>query len=234
VSPTDSGDGGGKTPLTLRGHRTRAKLIEAARVVFENDGFADARITDITREAGMSYGSFYTYFTTKEEVFGEVAREMQREMLLAEMGSPAEEPVDPADAAGDADGSPMRIYDVVARANRRYLRSYERHARLMAVIEQVALHNEELYNIRREVRGAFVDRSTRAIARWQAAGLADPALDPGYAASALGSMVDRFGYVWFVLGGSFEMDKAVDNLTRLWVQALGMSIDTVVPPRRPS
>jgi AcrR family transcriptional regulator len=234
VSPTDSGDGGGKTPLTLRGHRTRAKLIEAARVVFENDGFADARITDITREAGMSYGSFYTYFTTKEEVFGEVAREMQREMLLAEMGSPAEEPVDPADAAGDAAGSPMRIYDVVARANRRYLRSYERHARLMAVIEQVALHNEELYNIRREVRGAFVDRSTRAIARWQAAGLADPALDPGYAASALGSMVDRFGYVWFVLGGSFEMDKAVDNLTRLWVQALGMSIDTVVPPRRPS
>jgi AcrR family transcriptional regulator len=234
VSPTDSGDGGGKTPLTLRGHRTRAKLIEAARVVFENDGFADARITDITREAGMSYGSFYTYFTTKEEVFGEVAREMQREMLLAEMGSPAEEPVDPADAAGDAAGSPMRIYDVVARANRRYLRSYERHARLMAVIEQVALHNEELYNIRREVRGAFVDRSTRAIARWQAAGLADPALDPGFAASALGSMVDRFGYVWFVLGGSFEMDKAVDNLTRLWVQALGMSIDTVVPPRRPS
>jgi AcrR family transcriptional regulator len=227
VSPTDSGDGGGKTPLTLRGHRTRAKLIEAARVVFENDGFADARITDITREAGMSYGSFYTYFTTKEEVFGEVAREMQREMLLAEMGSPAEEPADAA-------GSPMRIYDVVARANRRYLRSYERHARLMAVIEQVALHNEELYNIRREVRGAFVDRSTRAIARWQAAGLADPALDPGYAASALGSMVDRFGYVWFVLGGSFEMDKAVDNLTRLWVQALGMSIDTVVPPRRPS
>lgn len=227
MSPTDSGDGGGKTPLTLRGHRTRAKLIEAARVVFENDGFADARITDITREAGMSYGSFYTYFTTKEEVFGEVAREMQREMLLAEMGSPAEEPADAA-------GSPMRIYDVVARANRRYLRSYERHARLMAVIEQVALHNEELYNIRREVRGAFVDRSTRAIARWQAAGLADPALDPGYAASALGSMVDRFGYVWFVLGGSFEMDKAVDNLTRLWVQALGMSIDTVVPPRRPS
>jgi AcrR family transcriptional regulator len=213
-----------RVPLTPRGRRTRAKLVDAARTIFERDGFADARIMDIARLAGMSYGSFYTYFTTKEEVFGEVARAMQREMLSASTPGAANEPVQ---------ARPVRVFDAVASANRRYLLSYQRHARLMAVIEQAALRNEELFNIRREVREAFVDRSTKAIARWQAAGLADPALDAGYAASALGSMVDRFGYVWFVLDGSFEMDKAVDNLSRLWVQALGMTTETLLPDRRP-
>jgi len=197
--------GNERTPLTPRGRRTRAKLVDAARTVFERDGFGDARIMDIARLAGMSYGSFYTYFATKEEVFGEVARAMQHEMLSAS---------EPPTAGGDAEPAPeppVRVYDAVVRANRRYLVSYQRHARLMAVIEQAALRNEELFRIRREVREAFVDRSTAAIARWQAAGIADPALDPGYAASALGSMVDRFGYVWFVLDGSFEMEKAVDT-----------------------
>jgi len=228
-SATSTGDD--RTPLTPRGRRTRAKLVDAARTVFERDGFGDARIMDIARLAGMSYGSFYTYFATKEEVFGEVARAMQHEMLSASADPATSSPTDGGDAEPPA-APPVSVYDAVVRANRRYLVSYQRHARLMAVIEQAALRNDELFRIRREVREAFVDRSTAAIARWQAAGIADPALDPGYAASALGSMVDRFGYVWFVLDGSFEMDKAVDTLSRLWVQALGMTTETRLPDRR--
>lgn len=110
----------------------------------------------------------------------------------------------------------------VERANRRYLESYCTNARLMAVIEQVSTISPELLGIRQEVRTAFVERSRRAIARWQDEGYADPDLDPYYAASALGSMVDRFAYVWLVLGGDFELEQAVQTLTRLWVQALDL------------
>ena len=229
-----SGEGEAKVPRTRRGRETRAKLIQAARAIFEADGFPDARITDIAKEAGVAYGSFYTYFPTKEAIFREVALAMQHEML-SERDRPSDDAVDPADPdagvdAGAASRS-LRLYDRVERANRLYLESYERNARLMAVLEQVALFNDELLAIRREMRQAFVDRSTAAIARWQRAGLVDPELDPRYAASALGSMVDRFAYVWFVLDGDFEIDAAVANLTRLWIQALGMTVDTELPSR---
>ena len=47
----------------------RARLLAAAREVFERDGFLDARVTDISAAAGVAHGSFYTYFRSKTEVF---------------------------------------------------------------------------------------------------------------------------------------------------------------------
>jgi len=44
-------------------------------------------------------------------------------------------------------------------------------------------------------------------------------------------MVDRFAYVWLVLGEEFDFDVAATTLTRLWCQALGMSVgDAEVRP----
>ena len=60
-------------PRSRKGVETRARLIAAAKEVFERDGFLDARISDIAEQAGLSHGSFYHYFESKEEVFREVA-----------------------------------------------------------------------------------------------------------------------------------------------------------------
>ena len=59
---------------------TRARLVEAAKEVFELDGFLDARISDIAERAGLSHGSFYHYFDSKEEVFREVAAEVEERL----------------------------------------------------------------------------------------------------------------------------------------------------------
>ena len=64
-----------------RGTDSRQPLVQAAREVFERDGFLDARITDITATAGVAAGSFYTYFTSKEDVFAAVMEEVDEEML---------------------------------------------------------------------------------------------------------------------------------------------------------
>jgi AcrR family transcriptional regulator len=56
-------------PPTERGQRTRARLIRAAEVVFGNVGYHDARISEITRQAGVALGTFYLYFPSKEELF---------------------------------------------------------------------------------------------------------------------------------------------------------------------
>ena len=67
-------------PRSRKGVQTRARLVDAAKKVFEDHGFLDARISDIAEEAGLSHGSFYHYFESKDEIFLEVA-EAQEDKL---------------------------------------------------------------------------------------------------------------------------------------------------------
>ncbi len=60
-------------PRSRKGAETRARLLEAAKRVFEEKGFLDARISDISERAGLSHGSFYHYFDSKEQIFREIA-----------------------------------------------------------------------------------------------------------------------------------------------------------------
>ena len=48
-------------------------------------------------------------------------------------------------------------------------------------------------------------------------------VDARYAASALGSMVDRFAYVWLVLDEPFEFEEAARTLGLLWTRSLGIT-----------
>lgn len=208
-------------PLTARGARTRASLVRAARALFERKGFLETSVGDIAKRARVAHGTFYTYFSSKEEIFAEVADALSEDMIAVA----AREPHVPVGAPPS-----MRI----ERANRGYLRGYEQNARMMGVLEQVATFNPRLAAIRRSARRYYVQRSTSTIARWQAQGLVDSRIRPDYAASALGSMVDRSAYVWLVLGEPFELETAVEQLTRFYCNALGLHYhesEEPAPPR---
>ena len=51
-----------------------AEIVESARAIFCDHGFAAARIDDIAARAGVSKGLVYVYFPTKEALFEAVAR----------------------------------------------------------------------------------------------------------------------------------------------------------------
>src|SRR5438270_11126105 len=67
-------------PRSRKGVLTRARLVDAAKEIFEENGFLEARISDIAERARLSHGSFYHYFESKEEIFREVA-EAQEDRL---------------------------------------------------------------------------------------------------------------------------------------------------------
>lgn len=58
--------------LTAKGSRTRASLLEAAREVFEQKGYFGTSVSEIGRRCGVSQGTFYQYFSNKEQVFREL------------------------------------------------------------------------------------------------------------------------------------------------------------------
>jgi AcrR family transcriptional regulator len=192
---------------TNRGLRSRAALVAAARTIFERDGFQNARITDISKLAGMAHGSFYTYFSSKEEIFQEVIKDLLVELMGA--GSPRAE---------NGDGVMARI----ERANRLYLEAYQRHARLLRTWDEVATFNDDLAALLRLGQLQFVSRAERTLQKLQREGRLDPEIDPHYAATALTSMVGGFARTWFITGEEFGLERAVIQLTRLWANAIGL------------
>jgi AcrR family transcriptional regulator len=61
-------------------------VYEAALHVFRREGVAAARIDDITARAGVSRGTFYFHFPTREDVLRELLAESQRD-LAAHLGA---------------------------------------------------------------------------------------------------------------------------------------------------
>lgn len=71
------------TPTTARGERTKAKLLEAAEVVFARLGYTEASIVRITEEAGVGQGTFYLYFDSKLAIFEELVEDLNRRVRHA-------------------------------------------------------------------------------------------------------------------------------------------------------
>ena len=206
----DDGNAGRQTQLSRKGLQTRARLLEAAKAVFERDGFLDARIVDITDGANLAPGGFYHYFDSKEELFLEVAQ-TQEERLTA--------PADNASAERD-EPSPA---ESIRRANRLYLERYRDEAALMGVIEQVSRFDQDVNEARMATMKHFVERAERSIRRLQRLGKVDKRLDPSMAADALGAMIARVAELWLVQGyRDYDFEKAVDQLSLLWTNALGL------------
>lgn len=51
--------------------KTRAKVIETARILFNRHGFQKVTIDMVMTEAGLTRGGFYNHFKNKEELFSE-------------------------------------------------------------------------------------------------------------------------------------------------------------------
>ena len=211
--PTTTPDASQKPsgPRSRKGVETRARLLAAAKEIFEQDGFLDARISDIAERAGLSHGSFYHYFESKEEVFREVAAEVEERLS---------EPLYSVILDAHSTASP---YERIHEGIRRNFESYRDEARIMGVIEQVSRFDENLRAFRNERHHVSSAELADSIRRLQQHGLADKSLDPAIAAAGLGAMTYRFPEMWFVQGLlDCEFDVGVEQLTRLFVNALGL------------
>ncbi|MDO1530297.1 TetR/AcrR family transcriptional regulator [Fulvimonas sp. R45] len=51
--------------------RTRQRIVECARELFNHRGFADVSIDEIMQRAGLTRGGFYNHFKAKEELYAE-------------------------------------------------------------------------------------------------------------------------------------------------------------------
>ncbi len=195
---------------------TRARLLDAAKEIFEEDGFLDARVSDIAERACLSHGSFYHYFVSKEEAFLEIA---------VRVGQRLREPL----SSLIVDSSPSASAgELIEAAIRRYLESYRDEARILGVIEQISRYDDQVKAVRYGHHRRYTDLLAESILHLQRRGLADPRLDPAIAAAGLSAMTYSFAEMWLVQGFlECAFDDAVCQLTVLFLNALRLQDATV-------
>ena len=78
--------------LTAQGLERKQQLLDCAAVLFAERGYAETRVIDIVRAAGVAKGLFYWYFENKEALFKELAGsirlDLRREQGAALRGAP--------------------------------------------------------------------------------------------------------------------------------------------------
>jgi AcrR family transcriptional regulator len=199
--------GAARDPLTERGRRTRQGLVAAARVVFEKNGFAAARMGDIAEQAGVSHGTVYTYFDTKEDLLAASVKQLVADIRASIRTTESDHPAE-------------RVWN----ANHRYLTAYLGHARLMSVVEEAGAAEQQFAEIVADLRWTHASRVASQIRKLQSADLVPDEIDPESAAQALCAMVEGFARNWTEQVRS-DLVGSTQTLTQLWINCLGLNME---------
>lgn len=210
VAIPDASDGL-PTTASPRARRTRAQLLTAARRVFERDGYLEARVADIAIEAGSSYGSFYTYFRSKNDIF-RVLMQSAMDRVYASGTAPIEDKT-------------IGQFSRIDLANRQFIEVYRANTALMGLFEQAATIDEDVRTLRLAVRERAVVRVQRSVERLQREGRARADIDAFTTAAALVAMVNSTVYFWLVMGEAHDEEALVGTMNQVWAAAIGLAED---------
>jgi AcrR family transcriptional regulator len=135
--------------LTSQGAERKEQLLDAAAGLFADRGYAETRIVDICREAGVAKGLFYWYFETKEQVFRDLAEGLRLRLRRAQA------------AAMDPDADPLVQLRQGSEASVRFIAA---HAQSFALIAVENVDRVFLDDIRRgtDVHADDTERVVRA------------------------------------------------------------------------
>ncbi|HEV7887024.1 MAG TPA: helix-turn-helix domain-containing protein, partial [Acidimicrobiales bacterium] len=61
--------------LTSRGKERRRQLMDHATQLFADNGYHPTSVAEIVQGLGVGKGVFYWYFSSKEELLGEILRD---------------------------------------------------------------------------------------------------------------------------------------------------------------
>ncbi|WP_426319999.1 TetR/AcrR family transcriptional regulator [Microbacterium sp. E-13] len=199
-------------PLTKRGEATRRRLLEAAELVFADQGYHEASIVKITERAGIGLGTFYLYFDSKQSIFEalvlDLNRRVRHSMSEAMSGTTTRLEAERAGFAG-------------------FFRFTAQHPALYRVVREAEFVSPEVLRMHytRIVEG--YEAGLRAA---QASGDVDRALDPETTAWALMGMGELIG-MRFLLWERDADGKPPAELDPVVLDGMTRFIDNALAPR---
>jgi len=181
--------------MRAQGRKTMRRLLDAGMRVFADRGFHAARVDDIVRSARTSHGTFYLYFTNKEDLLRALATECGHELsgLADTLG-----PVGP-----DAEG-----YAELRAFLGRFFATYRRYGPVIRAWMEGHVEDRAVSALGVQ---SFTDIANALGRRMHEAGA------EGHDASvqALMAMLERYAYFLVSRRLDFDADAMLDTVTHI-------------------
>ena len=192
---------------TQKGQRTEAAFLDAARQVFAEKGYFNAKIADIAQVAGKSPGSFYNYYENKEELLEALLKEFTHEIVSGAQLSQSADPLD-------------NIRGTV----RAYVSTYRKYLAEMIGLFQMSMTDPTYQQRWRENRSGGI-RGVLAVNRAAEKAGYKIGLDPETLASGIVSMLESFCWTWLAAGGDTGVhvpddETAIETLSAMWYRTV--------------
>ena len=192
-----AGEPASKRALRTQGRKTMRKLLDAAMVVFARRGYHAARVDDIVKVARTSHGTFYLYFSNKEDLL---------RALVAEAG----EVVASLDSALGSVAPDAQGWHELREWMGRFSEAWQRYAPVLRAWTDLVMSDSELSAQAHAAAGGVAAALAHRIAE------AGPqrGIEPTTAAVAVVAMVDRFHQLQQFSGEPVDA-VALDTLTTM-------------------
>jgi AcrR family transcriptional regulator len=187
----------------------KARIFEAAKHAFAMSGFTGANINKIAESAGISIGSMYKYFRTKDDLFLALI-EKYHEFIASFI-----------DDVLAGESSFIRRVEALLRASVQTSRDDPEAVKLY-----IACTTEELANLSSRLSSSIEEvsavRYRRMVKEAQAKGEIDPSLDPGWVAFFLD---DLFLMTQYSIGSDYYRTRLRLFLGATWAEGFIRAAD---------
>jgi AcrR family transcriptional regulator len=193
-----------KRVLRSQGRRTMRKLLDAAMVAFDRRGYHATRVNDVVEIAKTSHGTFYLYFSNKEDLL---------RALVTEAAGEAQALHDALSTLPAQDGAPL--WEDVYGWIRAYSELWTRYAPLFRAWTDLATIDPEFLDLIRSTITAMSGALAQQIGPVSSGHI----IDPDAAGLATLAMLDRFHYLREFVGQPID-DIALETMTTMVYRAL--------------
>jgi TetR/AcrR family fatty acid metabolism transcriptional regulator len=190
-----------------RTEQKRERILDAAVRVFAQEGFYNAKVSQIAHAAGVADGTIYLYFKSKDDLLISLFEDR-----MEQVNTNLQKALTGATSAVDRLKSVVRLHLKLIEENRHM-------AEVICVeLRQSSKFIKEYSNPK---FAEFLRLIAGAIAEGQASGELRRDLDPQIISRALFGALDEIALAWLVKGRErFDLDRAADQLGRVFVEGL--------------
>ena len=208
MSTADATSTTGRT-LGRRGAETRQRILDTLAAMIEAHGVREIRLSEVTREVGVSPPAFYQYFKDLDEALLALCEQVSEQALEVRAA------LEPSwiDEAGT---------DAARRFVDRFIGYWDDHRPVLWVRNVAAQDGDERFrSIRNRALEPISNELTRQITLAQAAGHVDASITPASLAIVLMSMVERIGMMYPGVGSmGSSRDELVHAVSYVFERAI--------------
>lgn len=183
-----------------------SKILDAATRVFAREGFHNAKIEDVAKEAGVAHGTVYLYFGGKDDLLISIFRENLEE-LVEYVGSEVDKEANAEDKLRRMISLQIELIETNSELAELMLVEFPQTGKFLSnsVINDLAAYMDMIANILKEgvAEGAF-----------------DDSIDVNMVATVIYSGIQGIATRWILEEMKYPLKKVADEISEVFLSGI--------------